>query len=121
MTPFAQTSVRITTIRHHTEHGTATTAHNARLRLHDRSAGPFRSGPDAQGVVERLLGRFGAGRLAHMQGAPVGAEEGGDDTQVSAAGHAWTVVADPARGWRELTMATAPSHAGPRRGPSLSD
>ena len=32
MTPFAQTSVRTTTIRHHTERDTATTAHNARLR-----------------------------------------------------------------------------------------
>ena len=32
MTPFGQTSVRTTTIRHHTEPGTATTAHNARLR-----------------------------------------------------------------------------------------
>ena len=32
MTPFGQTSVRTTTIRHHTERGTATTAHNARLR-----------------------------------------------------------------------------------------
>ena len=34
MTPFGQTSVRTTTIPHHTERGTATTAHNARLRSH---------------------------------------------------------------------------------------
>ena len=33
MTPFAHTSVRITTMRHHTERGSATTAHNARLRM----------------------------------------------------------------------------------------
>ena len=33
MTPFGQTSVRTTTIRHHTERGTATTAHNARFRV----------------------------------------------------------------------------------------
>ena len=33
MTPFAQTSVRTTTIPHHSERGPATTAHNARLRL----------------------------------------------------------------------------------------
>ena len=32
MTPFGQTLVRTTTIHHHTERGTATTAHNARLR-----------------------------------------------------------------------------------------
>ena len=32
MTPFAQTLVRTTTIRHHTERGPATTAHNARLQ-----------------------------------------------------------------------------------------
>ena len=48
-------------------------------RLHERLAGPSRSGSDAQGVVERLLGRFGAGRLAHVQGVPVGATEGGGD------------------------------------------
>ena len=35
MTPFGQTSVRTTTIPHHTERGTATTAHNARLQAHD--------------------------------------------------------------------------------------
>ena len=44
-------------------------------RLHERLAGPSRSRSDAQGVVDRLLGRFGAGRLAHMQGAPVCATE----------------------------------------------
>ena len=32
MTPFAQTSVRTTTTRHHTERAIATTAHNVRLR-----------------------------------------------------------------------------------------
>ena len=48
-------------------------------RLHERLAGPSRSGSDAQGVVDRLLGRFGTGRLAHVQGAPVGAAEGGGD------------------------------------------
>ena len=32
MTPFAQTLVRTTTIRHHTERGPVTTAHNARLQ-----------------------------------------------------------------------------------------
>ena len=31
MTPFAQTSVPTTTTPHHTERGSATTAHNARL------------------------------------------------------------------------------------------
>ena len=35
MTPFAQISVPTTTIRHHTERRTATTAHNARLRCTD--------------------------------------------------------------------------------------
>ena len=48
-------------------------------RLHDRLAGPSRSGSDAQGVVNRLLGRFGTGGLAHVQGAPVGTAEGGGD------------------------------------------
>ena len=33
MTSFRQTSVPTTTIRHHTERGTATTTHDARLRL----------------------------------------------------------------------------------------
>ena len=32
MTPFAQTSVRASTIRHHTDRGPATTAYIARLR-----------------------------------------------------------------------------------------
>ena len=52
-------------------------------RLHDRLAGPSRSGSDAQGVVDRVLGRFGAGRFAHVQGAPVGTAEGGGDALVS--------------------------------------
>ena len=44
-------------------------------RLHDRFADPSRSGIDTQRVVNRLLGRFGAGRLAHVHGAPVGTAE----------------------------------------------
>ena len=48
-------------------------------RLHDGLGDPSRSGPDAQGIVDRLLGRFGAGRFAHVQGAPVGTAEGGGD------------------------------------------
>ena len=53
MTPFAQTLVRTTTTRHHTERGTATTAHNARLRnnaLHKaftHRQSPLRSLPPA--------------------------------------------------------------------------
>ena len=34
-------------------------------------------GVDAQGLVEGLLGGFGAGGFSHMQGAPVGPAEGG--------------------------------------------
>ena len=47
--------------------------------LHDGLSGPSRGGVDSQRVVDRLLGWFGAGRLAHVQGAPVGAAEGGGD------------------------------------------
>ena len=36
-------------------------------------------GVDAQGLVEGLLGGFGAGGFSHMQGAPVGPAEGGGD------------------------------------------
>ena len=46
-------------------------------RLHERFADPSRSGVDPQRVVDRLLGRLGASRLAHVQRAPVGAPEGG--------------------------------------------
>ena len=46
-------------------------------RLHECLADPSRSGLDAQGIVDRLLGRLGAGRLAHVHGAPVGTAEGG--------------------------------------------
>ena len=52
-------------------------------RLHERLAGPSGSRSDTQGIVERLLGRFGAGRLAHVQGTPVGATEGGGDALLS--------------------------------------
>ena len=46
-------------------------------RLHERLADPSRGGVDPQRVVDRLLRRLGAGRLAHVQRAPVGASEGG--------------------------------------------
>ena len=52
-------------------------------RLHECLAGSSRSGSDAQGVVDRLLGRFGTGRLAHVQGAPVATAEGGGDALLS--------------------------------------
>ena len=52
-------------------------------RLHDRLADPSRGGIDTQCVVDRLLGWFSAGRLAHVQGAPVGAGEGGGDALLS--------------------------------------
>ena len=48
-------------------------------RLDDRFTSPSRSGVDAQGVVDGLLVWFGTGRFAHVQGAPVGAAEGGGD------------------------------------------
>ena len=51
--------------------------------LHERLSDPSRSGADTQGVVDRLLRRFGAGRLAHVQSAPVGATEGGSDALLS--------------------------------------
>ena len=47
--------------------------------LHERLADPSWGGVDSQRVVDRLLGWFGAGRLAHVQGAPVGAAEGSSD------------------------------------------
>ena len=45
----------------------------------DGLAGPSRCVVDAQGVVDGRLGGFGTGRFAHVQGAPVGAAEGGGD------------------------------------------
>ena len=51
--------------------------------LHDRLADPSRGGVDSQRVVDRLLGWFGASRLAHVQGAPVGATEGRGDALLS--------------------------------------
>ena len=48
-------------------------------RLDDGFTDPSWSGVDAQGVVDGLLGWFGTGGFAHVQGAPVGAAEGGGD------------------------------------------
>ena len=47
--------------------------------LDDCFAGPSRCGVDAQSIVDGLLGRFGAGGLAHVQCRAVGASEGGGD------------------------------------------
>ena len=47
--------------------------------LDDGLADPSRGGVDAQGIVDGLLRRFGAGGLAHMHGRPIGASEGGSD------------------------------------------
>ena len=52
-------------------------------RLHDRLAGPSRDGIETQRVVDHLLGRFGPRCLAHVQGPPVGAAEGGGDALLS--------------------------------------
>ena len=51
--------------------------------LDDCFADPARCGVDAQGIVDGLLGRFGAGGLAHMQRRGVGASEGGGDALLS--------------------------------------
>ena len=51
--------------------------------LDDCFADPSRCGVDAQGIVDGLLGRFGAGGLAYMQRRAVGASEGGGDALVS--------------------------------------
>ncbi len=40
---------------------------------------PSRAGITAQRLNDRQLRRFGTGRLAYMQAASVGTEEGGDD------------------------------------------
>ena len=50
---------------------------------HDGLAGRSGCGVDAQGVVDGLLGRFSAGGFAYMQGAPIGASEGGGDALLS--------------------------------------
>ena len=47
--------------------------------LDDCFADPSRCRVDAQGIVDGLLGRFGAGGLAYMQRRAVGASEGGGD------------------------------------------
>ena len=50
---------------------------------HDGLAGRSGCGVDAQGVVDGLLERFGAGGFAYMQSARVGASEGGGDALLS--------------------------------------
>ena len=58
MTPFDQTSARTTTIRHHTERGPATTAHNARLRLGRRGKdGEITHRPGRDLTVHAFQGR----------------------------------------------------------------
>ena len=51
--------------------------------LDDCFADPSRCGVDVQSIVDGLLGRFGAGGLAHMQRRTVGASEGGGDAPLS--------------------------------------
>ena len=47
--------------------------------LHDGLADASGGRVHAEGVVDRLLRCFGAGRFAHMQRTPVGTSEGGGD------------------------------------------
>ena len=54
MTRFGQTSVRTTTIRHHTEPGTATTAHNARLHSGGAPGQKTESHPGRDGQSTRF-------------------------------------------------------------------
>ena len=48
-------------------------------RLDEGFADPSGCVVDAQGLVDGLLGGFGTGGFSHVQGAPVGAAEGGGD------------------------------------------
>ena len=47
------------------------------------SCGSLRVRGRCPGVVDGLLGRFGAGGFTYMQGAPIGASEGGGDALLS--------------------------------------
>ena len=51
--------------------------------LDDCFAAPSRCGVDAQSIIDGLLGRFGAGDLAHVQCRAVGASESGGDALLS--------------------------------------
>ena len=57
-------------------------------RLDEGFADPSRCVVDAQGLVDGLLGWFGAGGFAHVQGAPVGLAEGGGNALLSFQGPA---------------------------------
>ena len=91
MTPFAQTSVRTTTIRHHTERGTATTAHNARLRREL----PSRPALECARVVSDAEAKrlFSACRKTPGNGADV---PGPPECRVRGRGAAFAVPAMPA-------------------------
>ena len=90
-------------------------------RLHDRLAGPSRSGSDAQGVVDRLLGRFGTGRLAQVQGAPVGAAEGGGDAHTALLAHAVSAQGRSSPGDDARLRASRGCEEATLRGPALLD
>ncbi len=51
--------------------------------LHEGFAGSSGSGINAQGFVDGQLGWFGAGRFAHVQGAPFSTAEGSGDALLS--------------------------------------
>ena len=53
------------------------------VRSDDGLGGCSGCGVDAQCVIQGLLGRLGADGFSHVQGAPVGAPEGGGDSLAS--------------------------------------
>ena len=59
----------------------------------DGPCGRSGCGVEVEGVVDGLLGRFGAGGFSHMQGAPVGTTEGRGDALLSFRGPAKRVPA----------------------------
>ena len=74
MTPFAQTSVPTTTTPHHTERGSATTAHNARLHMADID-GAWQSIREKAGLddvrIHDIRHSFASRALALGEGLPI--------------------------------------------------